>query len=743
MSKILYILFLILIIDNFNFVYTENKYKINIIDSDLKTAYFSSILLDKNGFYYIVTGENYDPYYNQDSKSFRRCILKFDSKTNILVHKYNFDSSFPLGISKTILYEKYMQYILTISKNSVEFFTGKKIVEYESEDINIIGKQDLIKADSFIYNAYIQEKIEDNKIEHYMMINKYEIYEGESPFYKVLASSKPIQIAPYLRTISCSTTKDNQFILCAYYSNHSIFTISIFDINLNLIEESYGELLHEKDQIDIFLKILYFKDVNKFIIINTLNDYTTRIRYIKYSKNSFVDLLYILTNSEEFYLDIKETPYDPISTNNDITALEQDKIVKISFFKSRLIFTIFQFYNHDTVLFVKTYKLINNDKNIYNSNINPSLSIVNNNILISLSTEYKEKPLTGYFFLNYPNLKELSLTKSSFLVKEIISIENNIFDLNIKLRVLEIPNNCIFIRHKISSSTYEEIKEGDILEQDEEIILRQYKIEVTDLSLRYKAIAIGKDSGYSSYMIFPSDVDQPSYSDIYLEGKEGNLVINFERCFEGYYKIEDKMRVCTNKNPKGYYFDERDNIYRKCSKPCFDCSGPYISDHQMNCISCINNYILTEDTNSCFNYVPLNYIKEDNILKRCHPLCSECSQVSKNDSDMHCLQCQYGYFLRTDTYNCINPDEFKKKEKISLTQKSNIYMILFIIIFIISIMFSFFISMSCLNDCIIRKIYSIHTDEEEITSINNKDEKSLISVNEKSIELPELKNAIN
>ena len=60
MSKILYILFLILIIDNFNFVYTENKYKINIIDSDLKTAYFSSILLDKNGFYYIVTGENYD-----------------------------------------------------------------------------------------------------------------------------------------------------------------------------------------------------------------------------------------------------------------------------------------------------------------------------------------------------------------------------------------------------------------------------------------------------------------------------------------------------------------------------------------------------------------------------------------------------------------------------------------------------------------------------------------------------------
>ena len=42
------------------------------------------------------------------------------------------------------------------------------------------------------------------------------------------------------------------------------------------------------------------------------------------------------------------------------------------------------------------------------------------------------------------------------------------------------------------------------------------------------------------------------------------------------------MRVCTNKNPKGYYFDESDNIYRRCTKPCLDCSGPYISDNQIN-----------------------------------------------------------------------------------------------------------------------------------------------------------------
>ena len=130
MSKTLSLLFLILIIDNFNSVYSENEYKLNIIDNSLKTSNFSSILLDENGFYYVITGENYDPNYNPDAKLFKRCILKFDSDSNILVNKYEFNSTFPLGISKTFFFEKYMHYILTISKNSIEFFNEITFAEY-------------------------------------------------------------------------------------------------------------------------------------------------------------------------------------------------------------------------------------------------------------------------------------------------------------------------------------------------------------------------------------------------------------------------------------------------------------------------------------------------------------------------------------------------------------------------------------------------------------------------------------
>ena len=83
----------------------------------------------------------------------------------------------------------------------------------------------------------------------------------------------------------------------------------------------------------MFMKMLYFKDDNKFIIINSLNNYYTRIRYLKFVHNESIDLLYIIKNNEGNYLDVKETPYNPIWSNNDIVALE-NKIIKISFFGS-------------------------------------------------------------------------------------------------------------------------------------------------------------------------------------------------------------------------------------------------------------------------------------------------------------------------------------------------------------------------------------------------------------------------
>ena len=144
----------------------------------------------------------------------------------------------------------------------------------------------------------------------------------------------------------------------------------------------------------------------------------------------------------------------------------------------------------------------------------------------------------------------------------------------------------------------------------------------------------------------------------------------------------------------------------------------------MNCISCINNYTITEDTNSCFDYIPINYFKDNNnnILRRCHPLCTKCFNVSNNDSEMNCLQCEYGYFLKEDTHNCLNPDDYKKREKKDLSRVNSGYLIIFIVILIFSLLTTIGISLSCLfkNKCDKNIINEENKNDEENQIIKNK-----------------------
>ena len=163
----------------------------------------------------------------------------------------------------------------------------------------------------------------------------------------------------------------------------------------------------------------------------------------------------------------------------------------------------------------------------------------------------------------------------------------------------------------------------------------------------------------------------------------------------------------------------------------------------MNCLSCIDNYILTEDTHSCYDYIPLNYIIENNILRRCHSLCTKCIKPSQNDSDKNCLQCEYGYFLKDDTHNCIKPEDYQKKEKKNLSQMNSEFMLLFIFIFIFAILTSVGISLSCLYKYKSENEILLQNDEEEKQKINNKDEKSDSEIFNDSEQSNELSESIN
>jgi len=104
------------------------------------------------------------------------------------------------------------------------------------------------------------------------------------------------------------------------------------------------------------MKILYFKDDNKFIIINSINDNTIRLRYLKYNNGVFINQLYSITDSNEQYLDIEENQFNPISNFNDAIVAEQEKIIKISTYDSQI---IFQYINFMNMILYYTLKIIN------------------------------------------------------------------------------------------------------------------------------------------------------------------------------------------------------------------------------------------------------------------------------------------------------------------------------------------------------------------------------------------------
>jgi hypothetical protein len=255
---------------------------------------------------------------------------------------------------------------------------------------------------------------------------------------------------------------------------------------------------------------------------------------------------------------------------------------------------------------------------------------------------------------------------------------NNKFSLYLKVKILQIPKDFIFINTKS-----EIIKENDILEITDELKVIQYDRYSVNNYIKIVGIALASE-------IHPSNPKSKTELNIYYEGVEGNIKIIYsdENCLNGYYSFGN---LCTKQKPPKYYLDEERKSYMPCISPCDDCNGPF-SEENMNCITCEDNYYFTEDSNSsCFKEKE-NYYLDNNILKRCHPRCSKCITGSENDTNMNCLECiddgRNEYFYKEDTLNCILPSEIPKRAEIVLKTASNYVFYIFLCILIVSIMFS-------------------------------------------------------
>ena len=326
------------------------------------------------------------------------------------------------------------------------------------------------------------------------------------PFNDIINNNYEELPLEYQAMFSCDLTNyldNNNFILCTYFSGNKKSEVSVFDSELYLkkkteLDDTPEEWLNN----DPFIKILYFKDNSKFILACRRGDLNMRFRYFEYNKDSnlIVDKLRNVIGISESYLDIEFTQTHGHYGSNDIIMLDSVTIIKVfGGWTNYLIITIIRFYDNDTSMSIKIYNTFISDG--YQSIERTRLAKTLDSFIVCLSARKNDFQRPGFFVMNFPNAKNVTLENTNIALADLIYLENKLFSLKMKLKVLFIPSGFIF--YSKLKATVVEINE----EYDEEdiFILRQYKINQAPSKLLFQSIAKGPDLGYSYIKVFPEN----------------------------------------------------------------------------------------------------------------------------------------------------------------------------------------------------------------------------------------------
>ena len=655
---LLFILFLIKICYN-----EKNNFLIKIINEKDLTDFINPLNQDEDNIYISIGS-------NLKDKLSQRTIFEFNS-TGALVKNFSFTSTSDYINTEVGFINDIKDYIVIISSSSIELIDieDNKIITTKAID-NTLGYRTPIKqldGNNYLF-AYKQKN--GNVVLNKLLFENDEIKEVNTKKIDNISTNKSI--------ISCDTTYDNQYILCVYFNEKNQLEIASFSSDLQIIKKK----IDESNILDTyFIKIVYFKDQNKFVVFNSLNETYTRLRYFKYKNNFFLNQLTFITDDENDYLDEDITQLSPYHNHNDIISFNSSKIIRISVNSNDILISRYQFYNDDTSLSIKNCKLndvlINNDYSSFN---NPRLSLLDNIIVVCLSTMYLNEKKTGYFFINYPKSQKMNKDSNNDInVNELITIENNIFQYIPKIRIMEIPEGFIF-----NNSLSDVIIDRDELEYNDTLIFQEYK-NFSLSSLKYEVLAIkNKNENDQGKVYPPGSRKMGEESEIIINGEIGQININISTCSNGFLPLEDNDNVCTKIQHEGYYPDYNNKIYKKCYSDCKTCNGPLTNDSDMNCEICKDNFYKKVNTNSCYNETPSGYYLDfgEFIFKKCHKTCSECF----GPLDINCYFCIENYTFIVSNNSCIFLNNSKTNDNYEISiQLEGRFRWLFIFIFLVSL----------------------------------------------------------
>ena len=446
---------------------TQLKFSIILADENMRNGTYIRPAISEDGYLYLVTGED-----DETNVKRQRYVIKYDINSASFVEtiKYESDFGFWRGEPSVIEDSKYL-FITTFYEDSNgnyygsnEFFGLNDEKTVQKIDYSLHGyRRDFKKVGNYYYIIHLYW---DNSWK--LLIRKNNIvYKNNFPQFNEVNNNKEQEIR-YQAMISCALTSDNNYILCAYYSGEIFISITVYSTyNLAIITTKKFDG-PDYFTADNFIKIVYLKGDSNFIMMNSQQETVTRLKYFNYKNSQITDKLAPITKSIYTYLDISKTQYKGFNGDNDLMVIDSNKVIKIysNGEGNSIIITLIQFYDNDSYMSIKIYNMVND--NGFQNMCQGRVSMLKNSFVFCLSATKNGGHRPGYFIINYPNSTDTNLDTSRIIINKLISLENQLYSVVLKFKILSIPNNFIFI-NKLDSL---KVNVSNELELNDELILR-------------------------------------------------------------------------------------------------------------------------------------------------------------------------------------------------------------------------------------------------------------------------------
>lgn len=150
----------------------------------------------------------------------------------------------------------------------------------------------------------------------------------------------------------------------------------------------------------------------------------------------------------------------------------------------------------------------------------------------------------------------------------------------------------------------------------------------------------------------------------------------FKERFGEYYDASDNnyypcYRACLT------CFNKEDSNYKMNCLTCNENNGYFLyTKNGNNCLNCkINGRYINFDENECTDVIPQGYYIKNNLYNQidsCYPKCKTCSEKGISDNDMKCDSCPENFFL--ENKNCVNENTCPNKFYYKINIDESLYL---------------------------------------------------------------------